>query len=90
MTDKKKNPAVKKAEAKKPKDTAKPAQLLLKDSYNSVVLNGKLVINGKPDGVQFLGHGHRVIAVTENLVIIQRACEDVKEAQKLYKDNGWK
>jgi hypothetical protein len=70
-------------------DTRLNATLTLKDGTNNVALYGRLQISGNPDGLQMLGHGHRVKAMTEDTVILERACQNAGTEKQIYLDAGW-
>lgn len=81
--------AKKKTEQTEAPDTRLNATLTLKDGTVNVVLYGRLQITGNPDGLQMLGHGHRVKAVTPDTAIIERACQNATTAKQIYLDAGW-
>jgi hypothetical protein len=89
MAEKKAKP---KAEPKveQSEDKSRPAMLILRNPYKSIILDGRLIMDGKPDGIQFMGASHRVMSNTENQIIIQRVCDDPDKAIDAYLAAGWK
>lgn len=91
MAEKKKaEPKKTKAEAEaKPDGLSRPAELLLRNGLKTVKLHNRLMVDGRPDGIQLHGHNHQFLSITEDQLILHRVCSDPDAEKQQYLDNGW-